>query len=85
MKEIKILELKVCDQLRFVLPQDYVNWVRISLEENGMLYPLTENIQTNWSGAYLQDNDCNVLFDIDGAVLKPHDSFFDIQRLNISA
>ena len=82
MKEIKILELQICDQLRFVLPQDYVNWVRINLEENGMLYPMTENIQTNWSGAYLQDHDCRILFDIDGNVLKPHDSFFDIQRLN---
>jgi hypothetical protein len=82
MKEIKILELKVCDQLRFVLPPDYVNWVRISQEENGMLYPLTENIQTNWSGAYLQDNNCNVLFDVDGNVLKPQDSQFDIDRLD---
>ena len=82
MKEIKILELKVCDQLRFVLPPDYVSWVRINLEENGMLYPLTENIQTNWSGAYLQDNNCRILFDIDGAVLKPADSWFDIQRLD---
>ena len=71
MKEIKILELTVCDQLRFVLPPDYINWVRISLEKDGMLYPMTENIQTNWSGAYLQDNDCNILFDIDGNVLKP--------------
>jgi len=82
MKEIKILELQVCDQLRFVLPQDYVNWVRISLEKNGMLYPMTENIQTNWSGAYLQDHDCRILFDIDGNVLKPHNSFWDKQRLD---
>jgi len=82
MKEIKILELQVCDQLRFVLPQDYVNWVRISLEENGMLYPMTENIQTNWSGAYLQDHDCRILFDINGNILKPNNSFFDIQRLS---
>ena len=81
MKEVKILELKICDQLRFVLPQDYVNWVRISLMHNGMLFPMTENIQTNWSGAYLQDHDCRILFDIDGNVLKPHDSFFDIKRL----
>ena len=82
MKEIKILELQVCDQLRFVLPQDYVNWVRISEQRDGMLFPMTENIQTNWSGAYLQDNDCRILFDIDGNVLKPTDSFLDIQRLN---
>ena len=81
MKEVKILELQVCDQLRFVLPPDYVNWVRISLMQGGMLYPMTENIQTNWSGAYLQDHDCRILFDIDGNVLKPHDSFFDIKRL----
>ena len=81
MKEIKILELEVCDQLRFVLPPDYVNWVRVSLMQGGMLYPMTENIQTNWSGAYLQDNDCNILFDIDGNVLKPNNSFFDIKRL----
>tara|TARA_R110000787_G_scaffold137402_2_gene250178 strand:- start:8500 stop:9420 length:921 start_codon:yes stop_codon:yes gene_type:complete len=81
MKEIKILELQVCDQLRFVLPQDYVNWVRISVNQNGMLLPMTENIQTNWSGAYLQDNECRILFDIDGNVLKPSDSAFDIQRL----
>ena len=82
MKEIKILELTVCDQLRFVLPQDYVNWVRISWEKNGMLYPLTENIQTNWSGAYLQDNECKILFDIDGNVLKPSNSFWDKQRID---
>ena len=82
MKEIKILELQVCDQLRFVLPQDYVNWVRVSEQRGGMLYPLTENIQTNWSGAYLQDNDCRILFDIDGAVLKPSNSAFDIKRLD---
>ena len=81
MKEVKILELEVCDQLRFVLPPDYVNWVRISMEQNGMLFPLTENIQTNWSGAYLQDNDCNILFDVEGNVLKPDSSALDVARL----
>ena len=29
-KEIKVLQLTVCENLRFVLPSDYVNWVRIS-------------------------------------------------------
>ena len=45
-KEIKVLELTVAASLRFVLPSDFVNWVRISLYENGYLRPLTENIQT---------------------------------------
>ena len=46
-KEIKVLELNVCDNLRFVLPPDYVNYVRISLYKNGYLWPLVENIQIN--------------------------------------
>jgi len=29
LKEIKILELAIDDSLRFILPSDYVNWVRI--------------------------------------------------------
>lgn len=81
MKEIKILELDVCNSLRFVLPQDYVNWVRVSVFRNGMLLPLVENIQTNWSGAYLQDNNCNILFDQDGNVLKPQHSGLDMARI----
>ena len=80
-KELKILELDVCDTLRYVLPSDYVNWVRISLYKDGVLRPLTENIQTNWSNAYLQDNDCKILFDEDGNILKPSTSTIDLQRI----
>ena len=81
-KEIKILQLTVSDQLRFVLPQDYVNWVRISTYRNGLLYPLSENIQTNWSGAYLQDNNLRILFDEQGNVLKPENSPIDMDRIS---
>ena len=81
MKEIKILQLQICDQLRFVLPPDYVNWVRISCYKDGVLQPLTENIQTNWSDAYLQDHECRVLYDAYGAVLKPESSKLDIDRI----
>ena len=81
LKEIKILELAVNDELRFVLPDDYVNWVRISMYKNGTLFPLTENIQTNWSSAYLQDNNYRILFDEEGNVLKPEFSTVDIDRI----
>ncbi len=81
LKEIKILELAVDDTLRFILPDDYVNWVRISMYKNGTLFPLTENIQTNWSSAYLQDNNYKILFDQDGNVLKPEFSTVDIDRI----
>ena len=70
MKETKIVELSVCNDLKIVLPNDYVNWVRISLYKDGLLRPLSENIQTNYATSYLQDNNCNVLFDIDGNVLE---------------
>tara|TARA_R110000751_G_scaffold269925_2_gene369618 strand:- start:240 stop:1190 length:951 start_codon:yes stop_codon:yes gene_type:complete len=80
-KEVKVLELDVCDTLRFVLPPDYVNWVRISVYQNGTLFPLTENIQINWSGAYLQDQNCRILFDQDGNVLRPQDSDLDLDRI----
>ena len=80
-KEIKILELSVCDTLRYVLPSDYVNWVRVSIYQNGVLKPLTENIQTNWSSAYLQDNDCRILFDIYGNALGAEQSTLDFDRI----
>tara|TARA_B100000768_G_scaffold172665_1_gene181147 strand:+ start:9970 stop:10893 length:924 start_codon:yes stop_codon:yes gene_type:complete len=81
LKEIKILEMSVQDELRFILPDDYVNWVRISMYKNGVLFPLTENIQTNWSSAYLQDNNDKILFDEEGNVLKPEFSTVDIDRI----
>ena len=71
LKEIKVLELSVCQTLRYVLPPDYVNWVRMSLYKDGVLRPMSENIQTNWSDAYLQDNECNILFDINGNIARP--------------
>ena len=70
MKEIKVLEMTICDNLTLVLPPDYVNYVRISLYKDGVLRPLIENVQINYANSYLQDNECKVLFDIDGNVLE---------------
>jgi|TARA_B110000503_G_C7163312_1_gene420692 hypothetical protein len=69
MREAKVLEMSICDDLKLVLPPDYVNWIRISLYKNGSLRPLTENIQTNYAKSYLQDNDCKILFDESGDIL----------------
>jgi hypothetical protein len=80
-KEIKILELTVPDMLRFILPSDYVNWVRISLYKDGWLRPLSENIQTLSSKAYLQDNTGRILFDQYGNALSPQYSNIDFDRL----
>ena len=80
-KEIKVLELTVPDMLRYILPSDYVNWVRISLYKDGWLRPLTENIQTLSSKAYLQDNTGRILFDQYGNALSPQYSEIDYDRL----
>jgi len=74
LRSIKVLELHVCDNLKFILPPDYVNYVRISLEIGGILYPLHENSQINYATAYLQDNNCEVLFDAQGDVLEAQES-----------
>jgi hypothetical protein len=81
-KEIKVLQLTVPDNLIFVLPSDYVNWVRISMYKDGWLRPLTENIQTLSSRAYLQDNTGRILFDEDGNALSPQYSNIDFDRLS---
>lgn len=80
LKEIKVLEISVCDDLKFILPPDYVNYARISLFKDGVLRPLSENIQALSSNSYLQDNDCNVLFDQDGNVLEGM-SLLDYDRI----
>jgi hypothetical protein len=81
-KEIKALELTVASNLIFVLPSDYVNWVRISLYKDGYLRPLTENIQVLSANAYLQDNKGFILFDQNGNIISPQNSQIDFQRLN---
>lgn len=80
-KEIKVLELTVGENLIYVLPSDYVNWVRISLYRDGYLRPMSENIQVLSSRAYLQDNNANILFDQNGNVLEPQYSEIDFDRI----
>lgn len=80
MKEIKVLEMSICDDLKFILPPDYVNYVRISVYKDGVLRPLSKNIQVMSSNSYLQDNNCNVLFDQNGDILEGT-SMLDYDRL----
>ena len=80
-KEIKVLQLTVDAVLRFILPSDYVNWVRISMYKDGVIRPLTENIQVNSALSYLQDNNQNILFDEYGNALSPEFSQLDLDRI----
>ena len=80
-REVKVLQLKVSDKLQYILPPDYVNFVKISLFKDGLLYPLTENIQTNFSTEFVQDQDYIVVFDEDGVSVKAETSHLDYARL----
>ena len=81
MKEIRVVELTVTDRLNIVLPEDYVNWVRISLYKDGLLRPMSENHQINYATSYLQDNDGFVLFDHENNVLQAT-SMLEEDRIN---
>lgn len=74
-REVMAIEMTVPDSLTFALPQDYVNWVRVSVvvvdSVNGSKYlqPLDSNSSINTSIGYLQDNNGEILFDNDGYIL----------------
>lgn len=82
MKEIKVLQQRVGPNLKFILPSDYVNWVRISLYKDGLILPLTENIQVNFAREYVQDNNFKVVVDENGVVIDAQTSDLDFDRLN---
>tara|TARA_B100000900_G_scaffold409166_1_gene424604 strand:- start:7645 stop:8559 length:915 start_codon:yes stop_codon:yes gene_type:complete len=64
-KEIKSLQLTVYSDLRFVLPSDYVNWVRVSLFKNNTIRPLVENIQVQSALSYVQSATATFTYDAD--------------------
>lgn len=82
MKEIKVLQQRVGPNLKFILPSDYVNWVRISLYKDGLILPLTENIQVNFAREYVQDNNFKVVVDENGVVIDAENSELDLDRLD---
>ena len=79
LRNIKVLELQLGSQLKMVLPPDYVNYVRISLLRNGVLFQLTENRTVLSATAYLQDNNLDIIFDLNGEVVTGT-SKLDIMR-----
>jgi hypothetical protein len=81
LRAIKTIEMNVGSNLKFILPSDYVNYVRISILINGVLRPLHENRQANSALGYLQDNNNNILFDNNGEVLVGT-SRLDLDRIN---
>lgn len=76
---IKALELTVYDDLKFILPPDFVNWVRLSMYKDGWIRPLTENIQVNSATSYQQSSSTP---NFNGNDVITEQSTLDTERLN---
>lgn len=70
-KDYKALELSLGNDYVFPLPQDFVDYLRVSVvTANNTLAPLDINSSLNTAITYLQDNDYKLLFDTDGNVIE---------------
>ena len=78
--DVLAIEVTVPPSLVWVLPQDYVNYVRISVvvqdTDSGSLrlMPLDINRNISIATGYLQDNDYDIIFDSDGQILTADSS-----------
>lgn len=80
LKEVKAIELELGDTLDIILPNDYVNWVRISYVNptTGELMALSHNPSSVQATSYLQAHDAEILFDNDGYVLEGTSYFAEL-------
>lgn len=87
LKEIKGIEIDLDpDTLNLILPEDYVNYVRVSwIDSAGQFHPMIQNNDTKIADAYLQDNTYAILFDAQGAVLKASQNSYDQTLLDTNA
>lgn len=82
-REVKAIEYIVGSDLNMILPHDYVNYVRLSLEVDGVLFPMSENLSEISARAYIQDSNNDLTFDINGNVITG-ESELDVRRLDQS-
>jgi hypothetical protein len=81
LRNIKAIEKDLGEDLKMILPHDFINYIRISLLKNGVLIPLVESRTAITAKAYLQDNDLNIIFDSNGEIVTGT-SKLDILRQN---
>jgi hypothetical protein len=68
-KTILAVEITVGPKQYLALPQDYMDWVRVSVVgPQYKLHPLNINYDIPTATGYLQDNDYNLLFDNNGEI-----------------
>lgn len=68
---VHAIEMTVGEQGFIVLPQNYIDWVRVSVVgTDNRLYPLNINNNISTAIGYLQDHDAHILFDDQGEILE---------------
>ncbi|QQV89724.1 structural protein [Cellulophaga phage Calle_1] len=69
--EVISIELDLSPTLTIPLPHDYIAFTRISwVDDTGKLHPLAVDKSNNLSQAFLQANDYEFLYDVNGDILK---------------
>lgn len=69
--EIISIELDLDPSLIIALPHDYIKYVRISwVDQRGKKHPLAYDRSFNLAQAYLQDDNYDFLYDVNGDILK---------------
>lgn len=69
-KMFNVAQLTVNSNLFFPLPQNYVDWIRVSvIDKDDKMQPLDINNKINTADGYLQNHKDELLFDFEGELL----------------
>lgn len=69
--EVLALQLEIGSDLKFILPPDFVDLLKIFVvSDSGELFLLEENNRVNTSKSFLQDHEFNVVFDNEGYAVE---------------
>lgn len=78
----RIVEDKVQSSLKYIMPSDYVDFIRISKLVDGKLYVMNENRNAMSANVYLRDNSNEILFDNNGETLIAGSSELEQSRVS---
>ena len=67
--ETKVLQIAIDSNLRAILPSDYVNYVKLYLNINGVLMELFESTKPLTTTTYAQDSAGDIIFDGNGEAI----------------
>jgi hypothetical protein len=80
LRQVKVLEQVIDSDLKMIMPHDYVGMVRLSLERNGILFPLVEDTKRMSAIKYQVDANNDLVFNGSGYVIEV-ESELDASRL----